>query len=72
MIVNLGEKTMIMNREQFRATLSVAKDSIPHGIYAIEKNGTCVLVKRRIESEFYLRRQVKALEEKGFKVYWNK
>lgn len=72
MRVNIDGKIYVLNRDQYRAMLKVAKSEVPHGIYALEKRDVCILQNRKIETETYLRQQVKELEKKGFKVYWNK
>lgn len=72
MRVSIDQRIYEMNREQYRATLRFAKAEVKHGIYAIEKCDVCILQNRKIESPFYLRQQVKRLEEKGYKVHWNK
>ena len=72
MRVSIDKKVYEMNREQYRATLRFAKAEVPHGIYGIEKRDVLILQNRPIESPFYLRQQVRRLEEKGYKVHWNK
>ena len=71
MKVLLNNSVYEMSRKQFRGVLSVAKKSVKHGIYAVEKNGMAEMKKETYSNKSELEKVVKEYEEKGFKVYYN-
>ena len=71
MKVLLNNSVYEMNRKQFRGVLSVAKKSVKHGIYAVEKGGTAEMKKETYSNKSELEKVVKEYKEKGFKVYYN-
>ena len=60
-----------MNQKQCRACLRVASKAVPCGIYAIEKDGLCEMRKDTFGDLKEILKQVRAYEEKGFKVHYN-
>ena len=60
-----------MNRKQLRGVLKVASGLIPFGIYAVQKDDVCELIKDKFDNAEELKKAVVAYKEKGFKVYYN-
>lgn len=71
MIVNMGENTYKMSRNQFNTILETAKKHMPFGVYAIEKNKVAVMLNERPKDKEELQKQVEEYKSKGFKVYYN-
>ena len=60
-----------MNRDGFRALLTVASEQVPFGIYAVEKDGYAELMNRHCDSRRQLKEARRGLREQGFRVYAN-
>ena len=60
-----------MTRKQLNSVLDIAKEQIPSGIYAVEKNGICELKKDTFDNVKELREAVLEYKNKGFKVFYN-
>lgn len=71
MNVIIGETLYGMNRKQLRGVLKAASSLIPFGIYAVQKDDVCELLKDEFDSAEELKKAVVAYKEKGFKVYYN-
>lgn len=71
MKVIVNNKLYDMPKNVSDATLKVASEQIPFGIYAIEKDGIIELRKDKCRSKTQLKQMVKDFREKGFKVYFN-
>lgn len=71
MIVNMGDNTYKMSRDQFKILLETAKKCMPFGAYAIEKNKVAVMLNERPKDKEELQKQVEEYKSKGFKVYYN-
>lgn len=71
MKVIINKSVYEMNRKQVDAVLKVASEHIPFGIYAVEKDGIIELWKNNPKSKTQLKRMVRYIREKGFKVYFN-
>lgn len=71
MIVNMGENTYKVSRNQFKIFLKTAKKCMPFGVYAIEKNKVAVMLNERPKDKEELQKQVEEYKSKGFKVYYN-
>lgn len=71
MKVIVGESIYETNRKGLRGILKVAKEQVPLGIYAVEKDGICELRKDRFENKEDLKKEVAEYMGNGFKVYYN-
>lgn len=71
MKVIVGESVYETNRKGLRGILKVAKEQVPFGIYAIEKDEICELRKDKFENKEDLKKEVVEFKGKGFKVYCN-
>lgn len=71
MLLIIGENTYKMTMKQEKSMLSIASRMIKKGIYAVEKQGVCELLKEQYKTEEDLKRAVKDYKEKGFKVHYN-
>lgn len=60
-----------MTVQQKNSVLSVASRMIKKGIYAVEKDGVCELLKEKYTTDEDLQRAVDEYKEKGFEVYYN-
>lgn len=60
-----------MARKQLNSVLSIAKEQILFGIYAVEKDGVCELKKDTFDNVKELREAVLEYKNKGFKVFYN-
>lgn len=60
-----------MTVQQKNSVLSVASRMIKKGIYAVEKDGVCELLKEKYTTDEELQRAIAEYEEKGFEVYYN-
>lgn len=67
----VNDKLYDMPKNVADATLKVASEQIPFGIYAIEKDGIIELRKDKCRSKTQLKQMVRDFREKGFKVYFN-
>lgn len=71
MKVIIADSVYEMGRKQFRAVMEVASKAVPHGIYAVEKDGMAEMKKEHYDNKSELCKQKSAYEKKGFKVYFN-
>ena len=71
MNVIIGETLYGMNRKQLRGVLKAASSLMPFGIYAVQKDDVCELIKDKFDNAEELKKAVVAYKEKGFKVYYN-
>ena len=60
-----------MTIRQKNSVLSVASRMIKKGIYAVEKDGVCELLKEKYTTDEELQRAIAEYEEKGFEVHYN-
>lgn len=60
-----------MGRKEYGGVLKIARQQIPCGIYAVEKDGICQLCKDKFNSKDELKKAVAEYAAKGFKVYYN-
>lgn len=60
-----------MSRKKFLGLLQVARENVPFGIYAIEKNGYAELMNVHVMSRTKLKEHVRAYRSQGYKVYTN-
>ena len=71
MIVNMGENTYKMSRNQFNILLETAKKNMTFGVYAIEKKKVAIMLNERPKDKDDLQKQVEEYKSKGFKVHYN-
>lgn len=71
MIVNMGDNTYKMSRDQFKILLETAKKHMTFGVYAIEKKKVAIMLNERPKDKDDLKKQVEEYKSKGFKVYYN-
>ena len=71
MIVQMGNKTYEMNTKRFKAFRNTAKQCLPVGIYAVEKDDVAIMMNEKPKDAEDLRKQVEDFKKKGFKVWWN-
>ena len=64
---NIYKKTI----RKKKSILSIASRMIKKGIYAVEKDGVCELLKEKYTTDEELQRAIAEYEEKGFEVYYN-
>ena len=67
----MGNKVYKMTIKQKKSVLSIASRMIKKGIYAVEKQGSCELLKERYYDDAELKKAVAEYKENGFKVYYN-
>ena len=60
-----------MTIRQKNSVLSVASRMIKKGIYAVEKDGVCELLKEKYTTDEDLQRAIAEYKEKGFEVHYN-
>lgn len=60
-----------MTNKQEKSILGIASRMIKKGIYAVEKDGVCELLKEKYTTDEELQRAIAEYEEKGFEVYYN-
>lgn len=72
MIVNVDNNTYDVGRQIYRNMLRIAKKSVkPYGVYAVEKDGTAIMLNKKAPNKAILKKQIDAYMKKGFKVYYN-
>ena len=60
-----------MTVQQKKSILGITSRMIKKGIYAVEKDGVCELLKEKYTTDEDLQRAVDEYKEKGFEVYYN-
>lgn len=60
-----------MTIRQKNSVLSIASRMIKKGIYAVEKDGVCELLKEKYTTDEELQRAITEYEENGFEVHYN-
>ena len=60
-----------MTNKQEKSILGIASRMIKKGIYAVEFEGVCELLKEKYTTDEDLQRAVAEYREKGFEVYYN-
>ena len=60
-----------MTNKQEKSVLGIASRMIKKGIYAVEYEGVCELLKEKYTTDEDLQRAVAEYREKGFEVYYN-
>ena len=60
-----------MTVQQKKSIFGIASRMIKKGIYAVEKDGVCELLKEKYTTDEDLQRAIAEYEKNGFKVYYN-
>ena len=60
-----------MTIQQKKSILGIASRMIKKGIYAVEKDGVCELLKEKYTTDEDLKRAISEYKEKGFEVHYN-
>lgn len=71
MEVKVANRIYRMNREKYKSFLEIAKEQVPFGIYAVEKNGYAELQNLRCKSVTELKNLTRGFKQKGYKVFSN-
>lgn len=71
MKVIIGERVWQMGKKRYMELLKMAKEQVPKGIYAIEKNGQAELRKDCCNSTTQLKALKRQFKSQGYKVYAN-
>ena len=67
----IDEKVYKMTNKQEKSVLGIASRMIKKGIYAVEKDGVCELLKEKYTTDEELQRAIAEYEENGFEVHYN-
>ena len=60
-----------MSRKEYQGLLEVAKEQVPMGVYALEKNDYAELRNDACTSKTKLKDMIRIFKSQGFKVYAN-
>ena len=67
----IDEKVYKMTNKQEKLVLGIASRMIKKGIYAVEYEGVCELLKEKYTTDEDLQRAIAEYKEKGFEVHYN-
>ena len=67
----IDEKVYKMTNKQEKSVLGIASRMIKKGIYAVEYEGVCELLKEKYTTDEDLQRAIAEYKEKGFEVHYN-
>ena len=71
MKVKVASRIYRMNRKEYQEFLEVAKEQVPMGVYALEKNDYAGLRNDARTSKTKLKDMIRIFKSQGFKVYAN-
>lgn len=71
MRVKVANKMYSMSKNQYQGLLSIAKEQVPFGIYAVERNDYAELRVDHCKSMTQLKNLKRQFKGQGFKVYAN-
>lgn len=71
MLVSIGKRTWKMSRKEYEGLLEVAKEQVPFGIYAVEKENQAHLRHDHCKSMSQLKQLTREYKAQGFKVRAN-
>lgn len=71
MRVQMADKIYEMTAKQFKGFRDTAKQCLPVGIYAVEKDDVSIMMNEKPKDREDLRKQVEDFKEKGLRVWWN-
>ena len=72
MKVKVAKRTYRMSRKEYLGLLQVAKEQVPMGIYAVEKNDYAELMNVSCKSITQLKDLTRRYRSQGFKVHANR
>ena len=72
MKVMIGKRAWEMGRREYQGLLEMAKEQVPMGVYAIEKDGLAILCDDRCETITQLKRLIRQYRAEGFRVLANR
>ena len=71
MKVLVAKRIYQMSRKKYEELLEIAKEQVPRGIYAIEKNNYAELRNDKCASSAQLKAMIRLFKQQGFKVHAN-
>ncbi len=71
MIVQILNRAYKMTDKQAEEVLSVAKEQVPFGVYAVKKGDQLIMCNDKVESRTQLKKIIREYKAQGFKVYSN-
>lgn len=71
MKVKVGKRLYRMSRTEYQGLLEIAKEQVPRGVYALEKNDYAELRNDACISKTKLKDMIRIFKSQGFKVYAN-
>ena len=71
MKVKVGKNLYRMSRTEYQGLLEIAKEQVPRGVYALEKNDYAELRNDACTSKTKLKDMIRIFKSQGFKVYAN-
>lgn len=71
MKVLVAKRTYQMSRKKYEELLKIAKEQVPRGIYAVEKNNYAELRNDKCASSTQLKAMIRLFKQQGFKVHAN-
>lgn len=71
MKVKVGKRLYRMSRTEYQGLLEIAKEQVPRGVYALEKNDYAELRNDACTSKTKLKDMIRIFKSQGFKVYAN-
>lgn len=72
MQVKVANRIYKMSQTEYKGLLGMAKEQVPFGVYAVEKDGYAELRCDRCSSMTQLKNITRQYKQKGFRVYANK
>lgn len=71
MQVRISNRLWRMGEKEFKKLLSVAKEQVKFGVYAIKKNDYAEMRNDVCNSKTQLKKLIREYKARGFKVYYN-
>lgn len=71
MQVRISNRLWRMGEKEFEKLLSVAKEQVKFGVYAIKKNDYVEMRNDVCQSKTQLKKLIREYKARGFKVYYN-
>lgn len=71
MKVKVANRMYRMNRKEYQGLLEIAKEQVPMGVYALEKNDYAELRNDACTSKTKLKDMIRIFKSQGFRVYAN-
>lgn len=71
MVVTVGLRTYQMSQEEYQGLLQIAKEQVPYGVYAIEKQGKAEMRNDVCKGPTQLKSLIRQFKRNGYKVHSN-